>query len=338
MSTEWPNADNAHTPFKLDLRKGGRKESASAMDESTLIAVLMGGPGSERDVSLASGKAVLAALQEEGLKVVGVEAHDCEPQLPEGTELVFNTIHGTFGEDGQLQQYPEKLGIPYTGAGVKDSQVAFDKALSKNVFVEKGVPTPKSEVLDVSEGAKLPSIPVSFVVKPPREGSSVGIEIVKEEAEALPAIERGAKHSSDLLIEEYVEGRELTVGVIDGQVLPVVEIIPPDGGSYDFATKYTWLSGQKNQSNYLCPAELSDEVRDAVQAAALYAHESLQIDIYSRVDVLLNSLGKPYVLEANTIPGMTASSLLPMAAKEAGYTFGSLCRRIAELSWQKRAV
>lgn len=308
------------------------------MDESILIAVLMGGPGSEREVSLASGKAVLEALQGEGLNVVGVDVTDTTPTLPEGTDLVFNVIHGTFGEDGGLQSYLEGLGVPYTGAGIEDSRIAFDKALSKEVFLRKGVPTPKSEILDVSQEARLPSIPVPFVVKPPREGSSVGIEIVKDEAEALPAIERGAKFSDDLLIEEFVEGRELTVGVLDGEVLPVVEIIPPDGGSYDFATKYTWLSGQKNASNYLCPAEISAEETAAVQAAALKAHESLEIGVYSRVDVLLNSLSKPYVLEANTIPGMTASSLLPMGAKAAGYSFGGLCRRIAELSWQKRGA
>ena len=306
------------------------------MDESILIAVLMGGPGSEREVSLASGKAVLEALQEEGFEAVAVEVSDTSPTLPEGTGLVFNVIHGTFGEDGELQSYLEGLGVPYTGAGVEDSRVAFDKALSKKVFLESNVPTPGSELLDVSQGVKLPSISVPFVVKPPREGSSVGIEIVKDTAEALPAIERGAKLSEDLLIEEFVEGRELTVGVLDGEVLPVVEIIPPDGGSYDFETKYTWLSGQKNASNYLCPAQISPEETAIVQAAALKAHQSLQIGVYSRVDILLDCLSNPYVLEANTIPGMTASSLLPMGAKAAGYSFGGLCRRIVELSWQKR--
>ena len=306
------------------------------MDESILIAVLMGGPGSEREVSLASGQAVLEALKEEGLNAVGVDVVDETPELPEGTGLAFNVIHGTFGEDGGLQRYLEGLQIPYTGAGIEDSRIAFDKALSKEVFVKAEVPTPKAEILDVTDGVKLPRIPVPFVVKPPREGSSVGIQIVKEESEALPAIEAAAKLSHDLLIEQFVEGRELTVGVLDGVALPVVEIIPPDGGSYDFATKYTWLSGQENASNYLCPAEISPEETAAVQAAALKAHQSLGIGVYSRVDVLLDSLSNPYVLEANTIPGMTASSLLPMGGKAAGYSFGALCRRIAELSWQER--
>jgi D-alanine-D-alanine ligase len=308
------------------------------MDKGILIAVLMGGPGSEREVSLASGKAVLQGLQEEGFRAVAVDVTNTEPQLPEGTGMAFNVIHGTFGEDGALQSYLEDKGIPYTGAGREDSHLAFDKALSKAAFLKAGVPTPRSELLDVSQGATLPNIPVPFVVKPPREGSSVGLQIVKSEEQALAAIEAAAKISNDLLIEEFVEGRELTVGILDGEALPVVEIIPPDGGSYDFATKYTWLSGQENGSNYLCPAELTANETAAVQAAAVQAHESLGIAVYSRVDVLLNSLSNPYVLEANTIPGMTVSSLLPMAGKAAGYSFGALCRRIVELSWQERGA
>ncbi|MEM9080124.1 MAG: D-alanine--D-alanine ligase [Verrucomicrobiota bacterium] len=302
------------------------------MDESILIAVLMGGPGSEREVSLASGKAVVEALEGEGLKAMGVDVVDREPEIPAGVGLAFNVIHGTFGEDGGLQAYLEEKGVPYTGAGREDSRVAFDKALSKEVFLREGVPTPQSEVLDVSGGVRLPEIPVPFVVKPPREGSSVGIQIVKSEEEALAAIEAGAKFSDDLLIEEFVEGRELTVGILEGEAMPVVEIVPPEGGSYDFATKYPWLSGQETGSQYACPAEIGEEATAAVQAAAVAAHKSLGIGVYSRVDVLLNSLRKPYVLEANTIPGMTASSLLPMSAGAAGISFGALCRRIAEIS------
>ncbi|MDP0490156.1 MAG: D-alanine--D-alanine ligase [Verrucomicrobiota bacterium JB023] len=306
------------------------------MDDSILIAVLMGGPGSERDVSLASGKAVLNALKGEGLNAVGVDVTDDKPVLPDGVGLAFNVIHGTFGEDGGLQAYLEDQNIPYTGAGREDSRVAFDKSLSKDVFLKAGVPTPQSEILDVSEGVRLPSIPVPFVVKPPREGSSVGIQIVKTEEEALKAIEEASKYSPDLLIEEFVEGRELTVPVIDGKPYPVVEIIPPEGGSYDFATKYPWLSGQATGSNYVCPADIDEDVTAAVQEAAVKAHQALGIGVYSRVDILLNSLSKPYVLEANTIPGMTETSLLPMSAKAAGLSFGELCHLVAEISWRLR--
>jgi len=306
------------------------------LDGDLLIAVLMGGPGAEREVSLASGKAVLKALREKGLKAVGVEVVDTQPVIPQGTGLVFNIIHGTFGEDGGLQGYLEDLGIPYTGAGRECSRVAFDKHLSKACFVKGGVPTPASEIVDCSEGVKLPGMRVPFVVKPPREGSSVGIRVVKQESEAMPAMEHAAAMSRDLLIEEFVEGRELTVAIVDGEIFPVVEIIPPEGEWYDMATKYPWLSGKSGGSQYVCPASLTAVEEAVVKEAAKKAYDALGIEVYSRVDVLLNSLGSPYVLEANTIPGMTETSLLPMAGAEAGYSFGDLCVRICELSLAAR--
>ncbi|GMH34899.1 hypothetical protein BSKO_02760 [Bryopsis sp. KO-2023] len=306
------------------------------LTEEMLIAVLMGGPGTEREVSIVSGKAVLKALKDKGYQAVGVEVFDVTPALPKGTDLVFNVVHGTFGEDGGLQKYLEGLGIPYTGAGVKSSEVAFDKNLSKECFLNNGVPTPGSELVDCSNGVRLPEMVVPFVVKPPREGSSVGIRVVKKESEVLPAMEHAAEFSTDLLVEEFVEGRELTVGVLDGEVFPVVEIAPPEGDWYDMETKYPWLSGKEVGSQYTCPADLTPEEMSIVQAAAKKAHDALGIEVYSRVDVLLTSLGNPFVLEANTIPGMTETSLLPMSAVEAGYSFGDLCVKIAELSLAAR--
>ncbi len=306
------------------------------LSKEMLIAVLMGGAGAEREVSIASGKAVLKALREKGYNAVGVDVADTEPALPAGTKLAFNVIHGTFGEDGGLQRYLEGLGIRYTGAGVASSELAFDKNHSKACFVAHEVPTPGSELLDCSKGSKLPEMPVPFVVKPPREGSSVGIRVVKEEEDAMAAVEYAAEFSKDLLVEEFVEGRELTVGVLDGEVFPVVEIAPPEGDWYDMETKYPWLSGKEVGSQYTCPADLTAEETVVVQAAAKKAYDALGIEVYSRVDVLLNSLGSPYVLEANTIPGMTETSLLPMGAAEAGYSFADLCVKIAELSLAAR--
>jgi len=306
------------------------------LDTNMLIAVLMGGPGAEKEVSMASGQAVLKALKDKGYNAVGVEVSDHEPELPEGTALAFNVIHGTFGEDGGLQRYLEGLGIRYTGAGVSSSEVAFDKNLSKDNFVEHEVPTPASEVVNCAAGVSLPKMPAPFVVKPPREGSSVGIRVVKEQAEAEEAMKHAAQFGTDLLIEEFVEGRELTVGIMDGEVFPIVEIAPPEGDWYDMETKYPWLSGKEVGSQYTCPAELSPEDEAAVKAAAKKAYDALGIEVYSRVDVLLNCLGHPYVLEANTIPGMTETSLLPMGAAKAGYSFGDLCVRIAELSLAAR--
>ncbi len=290
----------------------------------------MGGPGSEREVSLASGKAVVKALQSTGLDAVAVDLTAEEINLPENTGLAFNIIHGTFGEDGKLQQILENLGVPYTGAGMESSRRAFDKNIAKRAFLAAGVPTPRSEIVDVSNGVKLPSFSAPFVVKPPREGSSVGVHVVKNPDDAMAAMEDAARYGNDILVEEFIDGWELTVPIIDDVAYPVIHIIPPEG-EYDFSSKYPFLSGSAG-SQYICPADLDEATTRAVQDAALAAHRALGIEIYSRVDVLLDSQNRPFVLEANTIPGMTETSLLPKSAAAAGISFPELCRRIAELS------
>ncbi len=295
----------------------------------------MGGPGSERAVSLASGQAVFKALLELGLDAVPFDVTSPQFQLPAGTDLAFNVIHGTFGEDGWLQEILEGLGVPYTGAGVKSSRLAFDKNLAKAAFVAHGVPTPRAEIIDYTKGPRLPSFPAPFVVKPPREGSSVGVHIVRDQSEAEAAINDAARYGSDILIEEFIAGRELTVGILNDVPLPIVHIVPPDG-VYDMASKYPWLSGAQG-SQYICPADLDLETTMAVQAAALAAHRALGVEIYSRVDVLLDSQNRPFVLEANTIPGMTETSLLPKAAAAVGVSFPELCKTIAELSLKLRS-
>lgn len=300
--------------------------------DKLLIAVLMGGPGSERQVSLASGNAVLKALQAAGCNAVGVDVTGPDFELPAGTGLAFNVIHGTFGEDGRLQQILEDRGIPYTGAGVEASRVAFDKNLAKEKFLAAGVPTPASEIVS---GVRPPSIPAPFVVKPPREGSSVGVTIVKDPAQALAAMENAAQYGSEILVEAFVEGMELTVAILDDIAMPIVHIIPPEG-VYDMASKYPWLSGAKG-SQYICPADLDAETTRRVQEAALAGHRSLGVEIYSRVDVLLDAAGNPFVLEANTIPGMTETSLLPKSAAAHGIGFTELCLKIAELSLALRS-
>ena len=299
------------------------------------IAVLMGGPGSEREVSIASGKAVLKALLGLGLDASAVDVTDASIVLPAGTDLAFNVIHGTFGEDGQLQQMLEEMGVPYTGAGVASSRRAFDKNLAKQAFLAAGVPTPRAEIVDVSQGPALPSFPAPFVVKPPREGSSVGVSIVHDPAKAEAAMADAAKYGNDILVEEYISGMELTVAILDDKAMPIVHIIPPEG-VYDMASKYPWLSGSQG-SQYICPADLDEETTLAVQQAALAAHRSLNIEVYSRVDVLLDAQNRPFVLEANTIPGMTETSLLPKSAAAAGIPFPELCKMIAELSLSLRA-
>jgi D-alanine-D-alanine ligase len=306
------------------------------MLEGKKIAVLMGGPGAEREVSLASGKAVAKALLELGLDAVSVDVTGTELELPEGTDLAFNVIHGTFGEDGRLQDALEKLGVPYTGAGAASSRLAIHKSLAKEKFLAAGVPTARSETVSLSPGV-VPDLTIKapLVIKPPLEGSSVGIQIVKSQEDVAAALLKAAETYGEVLIEEFIEGMELTVGILDGKALPVVRITPPEG-VYDMASKYPWLSGAKG-SEYQCPADLDLETTMAVQAAATAAHRSLGVEIYSRVDVLLDSNNRPFVLEANTIPGMTETSLLPKAAAAVGISFPELCKIIAELSLQLRS-
>ncbi len=294
-----------------------------------IVAVLMGGPGSERDVSLASGRAVAAALREGGVEVVEVDVKGPGFELPPGCALAFNVIHGTFGEDGTLQEELELRSVSYTGAGRESSRIAFDKHLAKECFVAAGVPTPASETIDLKAGER-PSLPLPYVVKSPCQGSSVGVYIVKTEDEARAALEDVAQYGETALIEQFVSGRELTVGILGDTALPIVEIVAP-GGVYDMANKYPWLSGAQG-SRYFCPAELDDATTRRVQEAALAAHRALGIEIYSRVDVLLDGAGNPFVLEANTIPGMTETSLLPKSAAAAGIDFADLCVRIGRMS------
>ncbi|MEN9974330.1 MAG: hypothetical protein RLZZ282_336 [Verrucomicrobiota bacterium] len=301
---------------------------------SRKIAVLMGGPGSERRISLASGVAVQQALASLGLDAQAVDVTGTTVDLPPGTDLVFNVIHGTFGEDGQLQEILERMGVPYTGAGLLSSRIAFDKNLAKSAFLAAGVPTPRSEILDISSGHCQSSFATPFVVKPPREGSSVGVTIVRDPALASAALAAAAQYGQDILIEEFISGKELTVGILNDRALPVVHIAPRDG-FYDLANKYPWMSGGAG-SDYHCPADLDAETTRAVQSAALAAHRSLGIEIYSRVDVLLDAQNRPFVLEANTIPGMTETSLLPKAAAAMGINFPDLCKLIAELSLDLR--
>jgi len=293
------------------------------------IAVLMGGPGSERRVSLASGPAVAEALRELGARVSEVDVAGPGFELPGGIDLAFNNIHGTFGEDGQLQRELDARHVRYTGEGVEGSERAFDKLLSKACFTQAGIPTARYEVVNAGE---TPSLPLPYVIKAPREGSSVGIFIVKTAEEIAPAVAAAAAFGERLLVEEYVPGRELTVGVLGEQALPIIEIRPRQG-FYDFANKYPFLDPQgKGSADHFCPAPLEEGLTRRVQETALAAHRALGLEVYSRVDFLLREDGSFVVLEINTIPGMTRASLLPEAAAAAGIPFPRLCERIAELS------
>lgn len=301
------------------------------------IAVLKGGPGSERRVSLKTAEGVAEALRSLGAEVVEVDVLGPDFHLPEGVAVAMNMIHGTFGEDGQIQALLEARGVRYTGEGVETSRIAFDKALSKERFLYHGVPTPRSQNLKL-DGSEALALALPVVVKPPREGSSVGVHICRTQEELEAALVDAREFGDTTLVEEFIEGMELTVGILGKQVLPIIRIMPVDG-FYDINNKYPWMTGS-GKSEYQCPAVLPEadgEITAAVQAAAQAAFNAIGGRVYGRVDVMLrHGDNKPFVLEVNTIPGMTPTSLLPKACAEAGISYEELCGRIIELSLSAR--
>lgn len=297
------------------------------------IAVLKGGPGSERPVSLATGAGVAGALRSLGAEVLEVDVRGADFVLPDRCDLAFIALHGTFGEDGQVQEILEARGVAYTGEGVAESRLAFNKIASKHAFVAHGVPTPEFEV--IANGTR-PKMTAPFVLKAPRQGSTVGVYIIKSAAEIEPALRDAAQYDDELLAEQFIAGRELTIGVLGELALPILEIVPKSG-FYDFNDKYPFLNPQGGGgAQHLCPAPLAPAETRAIQEIALRAHRSLGLQVYSRVDVLLTPEGAPFVLEINTIPGMTETSLLPDAAAVAGIGYPELCLRIIELSRVRR--
>lgn len=295
-----------------------------------IIALLKGGPGSERAVSLKTAESVAEALHSIGAQVVEVDVTGPDFEVPAGTFIAMNLIHGTFGEDGQLQAILEKRGIRYTGAGVESSRICFDKALSKQRFIAADVPTPRSQNY-VLDGPEPLGIGLPLVSKPPREGSSVGVSICRTQEDLDKALVEARKFGATTLVEDFIEGKELTIGILGDQVLPIIHIEPVEG-FYDMNNKYPWMTGT-GKTLYHCPADLDAETTKRVQDAALAAFQSCGTEVYGRVDVILRaSDNAPFVLEINTIPGMTSSSLLPKAARAVGIEFPELCARIIELS------
>lgn len=292
------------------------------MNRPLHITVLRGGPSAEREVSLRSGDAVARALRSLGHRVDEVDPLPADPAIPAGTDVVFLALHGTYGEDGTVQSELEELGVPYTGCGVRASLFAFDKILTKRRCLRAGIPTARFERF-IDAGAAWPDgwqPPV--VLKPARQGSSVGLRFVDRVEDFPAALAFSLSHGGEVLMEERIVGRETTVGILDGSALPVVEV-RPRSGTYDYANKYT-----AGRTEYFCPAEFPAEVTRAVQAAALGAFHAIGGRDYARVDVMVRPDGSPVVLEVNTLPGMTETSLLPKAAAAAGIGFPELCGRM----------
>jgi D-alanine-D-alanine ligase len=302
------------------------------MPERLNITVMLGGPGAEREVSLKTGAAVARALRS-----LGHEVAELDPQFPEwslepATDVVFLALHGTYGEDGTVQRQLEQLGVPYTGCDPEASRIAFDKVLTKQRCLECGVPTAKFVAVD-APGAPWPEQwqpPV--VVKPVRQGSSVGLQFVDRVEDWPAALREAFRFGDQLLVEEKIQGRETTVGILDGVALPVVEVRPKQG-AYDFRNKYT-----AGATEYFCPAAFDHAITERIQTAALNAFQAIGGRDYARVDVMVRANGDPVVLEVNTLPGMTETSLLPKAAAAAGINYESLCQRMVELALKRRST
>lgn len=293
------------------------------------ITVMSGGPSAEREVSLRSGAAVTAALRGLGHVVDELDPRSPDWRLAAGTEVVFLALHGTYGEDGAVQEQLEQVGMAYTGCGPAASRIAFDKVLTKEHCLRAGVPTAPYLVFD-SPAAPWPSgWPPPLVIKPVCQGSSVGLQFVREIGEWGPALANALRHDARVLVEEMIVGRECTVGVLAGQPLPVVEV-RPKVGSYDYTNKYT-----SGATEYFCPADFSPATTERIQLAGLGAFRAVGGRDYARVDVMVRPDGRPVVLEVNTLPGMTETSLLPKAAAAAGLDYPSLCQRMVDLALQR---
>jgi len=302
----------------------------------------MGGPSSERQISLKSGNAVFSALVDSGVDAISIDIITDNEQennalLKDGNlDCVFIALHGRFGEDGTIQELLEKINLPYTGSGVHASRLAMDKIGSLEIFKQAGLSVPKSQVLERSTYQKTKvfenELGLPLVVKPANHGSSIGLSLVERQEEMAQAIELAFKFDQRILIEEYIYGRELTVGVLDKEALPVIEIIPKNK-FFDFQAKYV-----AGLTDYIVPALLEDSITKKVQDVAFKAHKFLGCSGCSRTDIILGRDDLPYVLEVNTIPGMTATSLLPKAAKIIGINFNKLCIRMLELAYEKTKV
>jgi D-alanine-D-alanine ligase len=292
------------------------------------IGVMMGGLSREREISLKTGKAILRALLEKGYHAQAVDVGQdiAEVLIREKIECAFLALHGRFGEDGTIQGMLELMRIPYTGSGVLASALALHKIMAKKLFLCEKIPTPSYEVVHWEGTEKnrkgMISLSLPVVVKPAREGSTLGVSIVRGEEELVSALEEAVQYDKEILIEEFMKGKEITVGILEDIPLPIIEIVPKSG-FYDYRSKYT-----KGETEYIIPARISRENYLAAQEISLKAFNVLGCSGCARVDLMTDEEGNPFVIDVNTMPGMTETSLLPKAANYAGIPFQDLVERI----------
>jgi D-alanine-D-alanine ligase len=294
------------------------------------VAVLLGGRSAEREISLKSGHAVLDALLRGGVDAHPFDPaeHHMEALLEQGFNRAHIALHGRYGEDGTVQGALELMGVPYTGSGVMASALAMDKWRTKLLWEAAGITTPHHILInEQSDFAKVAQeVGLPLIVKPGREGSTIGLSKVEEVNDLPGACRLAAQHDDMVLAEQFIDGTELTAAILGDAALPLVRI-EVESGLYDYEAKYI-----SDRTRYFCPSGLSSTEEQSIQAQALRAHRVLGCEGWSRVDVILDKSGRPYFLEANTSPGMTDHSLVPMAAKTAGINFDELVLRILELA------
>ncbi len=302
------------------------------------IGVLLGGPSSEKEISFKSGRAVCAGLSSLGLDAVPVEiasdaAADAERLLRESAvECAFIALHGYFGEDGGIQEVLERAGLPYTGSGPAASRLCMDKSASREVFLKNGLNVPRGAALNRREGfdpSALEGLEFPLVIKPACNGSSIGVAFADDRRQAEEAARAAFLLDEKVIVEEFVGGKEVTVGILAGKALPVIGIVPQKR-FFDYEAKYN-----KGITEYEVPAVMDPREAAAAQEAAIKAHDSLGCSGCSRVDIILSRKG-PVILEINSIPGMTETSLLPKAAAVAGMDFPHLCLKLLELAYEKK--
>ncbi len=301
------------------------------MSKKLHITVMLGGPSTEREVSLRSGARAASALRSLGHQVQEVDPANEKWKLPAGTDLVFLALHGTYGEDGTVQRRLEELGVAYTGSDAEASRIGFDKFLTKQRCVAAGVPTARFLLIDTAEASWPLGWQPPVVLKPARQGSSVGLQFVERVSDWGKALAEAMRFDSQVLMEEKVSGRECTVGILADEPLPIIEVRVKEG-VYDYKTKYTPAPGA---TEYFCPAPFDVATTGRVQAAAIGAFKAIGGRDFSRVDVIVRPNGEPVVLEVNTLPGMTETSSLPKAAAAAGITYAQLCQRMVDLALKR---
>jgi len=306
------------------------------MTDKPRVAVVMGGPSWERDISIASGSEVMRALQTLGYeaKSLDYDIHFVDALRKLSPDVVFNALHGPGGEDGQIQGVLDWLGIPYTGSGVQATALSIDKHLTKKLLAAEGLPTPVWDLFDLS-GGTLPLLPgaldMPLVIKPRYEGSSAGVSIVKSHEQWTAAMVSAAKEFPQILAEEFVAGRELSCGILAEEALPLAEIVPTQDEFYNFDAKY-----KPGGSRHLIPAPIDDDLSARLQMLALSVHRMIGLRDYSRTDFIITSEGRPYILEVNALPGLTPTSVLPDECRSVGISFETLIERLITLAMRRR--